>query len=115
MKRIRVDQTVIVLGILVVVIIVGAILVATVGPQLLQPRQHPRHPHRHERAGPRGHRPDARHPGRVARPLGRLRHEPCASLIAATTMNGNAANIPWAVTLTLLRLRSDRPGQRPRS
>ncbi len=37
MKRIRVDQTVIVLGILVVVIIVGAILVATVGRSFFSP------------------------------------------------------------------------------
>ena len=36
-----------------------------------------------------------------------------ASLIGATTMNGNAANIPWAVTLTLLVCAAHRTRQRP--
>jgi ribose transport system permease protein len=101
MKRFRVDQTVIVLGILVVVIIVGAILVATVGRSFFSP------------GNIRDILTGMSVLGLVAigqtlvilgasLDLSVVYVMSLASLIAATTMNGNAANIPWAVTLTLL-------------
>ena len=101
MKRVRVDQTVIVLGILVVVIIIGAILVATVGRSFFS-------------AGNiRDILTGMSVLGLVAigqtlvilgasLDLSVTYVVSLASLIGATTMNGNPANIPWAVALTLL-------------
>ncbi|GAA5202419.1 ABC transporter permease [Microbacterium jejuense] len=101
MKRIRVDSTVIVLGILILVIVVGAVLVATVGRSFFSP------------GNIRDILTGMSVLGLVAigqtlvilgasLDLSVTYVISLASLIAATTMNGNAANIPWAVTLTLL-------------
>jgi len=101
MKRIRVDSTLIVLGILILVIAVGAILVATVGRSFFSP------------GNIRDILTGMSVLGLVAigqtlvilgasLDLSVTYVMSLASLIAATTMNGDPANIPWAVTLTLL-------------
>ncbi|WP_203580311.1 ABC transporter permease [Microbacterium hibisci] len=101
MKRLRIDSTVIVLGILILVIAVGAVLVATVGRNFFSP------------GNIRDILTGMSVLGLVAigqtlvilgasLDLSVTYVMSLASLIAATTMNGNAANIPWAVTLTLL-------------
>ncbi|MCP2636368.1 ABC transporter permease [Microbacterium sp. HD4P20] len=101
MKRIRVDSTVIVLAILILTIAVGAILVATVGRNFFSP------------GNIRDILTGMSVLGLVAigqtlvvlgasLDLSVTYVMSLASLIAATTMNGNAANIPWAVTLTLI-------------
>lgn len=101
MKRFRVDTTFIVLAILILVIIVGAILVATVGRSFFS-------------AGNiRDILTGMSVLGLVAigqtlvilgasLDLSVVYVISLASLIGATTMAGNPANIPWAVTLTLL-------------
>ena len=101
MKRLRVDSTIIVLGILVLVIVIGAILVATVGRSFFSP------------GNIRDILTGMSVLGLVAigqtlvilgasLDLSVTYVISLASLIGATTMNGNPANIPWAVTLTLL-------------
>lgn len=101
MKRIRIDTTLIVLGILLVTIVVGAVLVATVGRSFFS-------------AGNiRDILTGMSVLGLVAigqtlvilgasLDLSVTYVMSLASLLAATTMSGNAANVPWAVTLTLL-------------
>ena len=101
MKRIRIDTTAIVLIALIVVIIIGAILVATQGRNFFS-------------AGNiRDILTGMSVLGLVAigqtlvilgasLDLSVVYVISLASLIGATTMNGNAANIPWAVTLTLI-------------
>jgi len=101
MRRFRVDSTVIVLGILILVIAVGAILVATVGRSFFSP------------GNIRDILTGMSVLGLVA--IGQTLVILGASLdlsvtyvislailIGATTMNGNPANIPWAVVFTLL-------------
>lgn len=101
MKRLRLDSTAIVLGILVLVIIVGAILVATVGRSFFSP------------GNIRDILTGMSVLGLVAigqtlvilgasLDLSVTYVMSLASLIAATTMAGSAGNIAWAVTLTLL-------------
>lgn len=101
MKRIRVDSTVIVLGILVLVIVIGAILVSTVGRNFFSP------------GNIRDILTGMSVLGLVAigqtlvvlgasLDLSVTYVMSLSSLIAATTMAGNPANIPWAVALTLL-------------
>lgn len=101
MRRLRVDATVIVLAILVLVIVVGAILVATVGRNFFSP------------GNIRDILTGMSVLGLVAigqtlvilgasLDLSVIYVMSLASLIAATTMNGDAANIPWAVVLTLI-------------
>lgn len=101
MKRIRIDTTVIVLIALIVVIVIGAILVGTAGRNFFS-------------AGNiRDILTGMSVLGLVAigqtlvilgasLDLSVVYVISLASLIGATTMNGNAANIPWAVTLTLI-------------
>lgn len=101
MKRLRIDTTLIVLAILIATIVVGAILVSTVGRSFFS-------------AGNiRDILTGMSVLGLVAigqtlvvlgasLDLSVTYVMSLASLIAATTMAGNAANIPWAVTLTLL-------------
>ncbi|PQZ55993.1 MULTISPECIES: ABC transporter permease [unclassified Microbacterium] len=101
MKRLRIDSTVIVLGILLLVIVVGAILVATVGRNFLSP----------------GNIRDVLTGmsvlglvavGQTLVVLGASLDlsvtyvVSLSSLLAATIMNGNAGNIPVAVIVTLL-------------
>ncbi len=101
MKRLRVDSTVIVLGILLLTIVVGAILVATVGRSFFSD------------GNIRDILTGMSVLGLVAigqtlvvlgasLDLSVTYVMSLASLIVATTMAGNPANIPWAVTLTLL-------------
>ncbi|WP_309067924.1 ABC transporter permease [Microbacterium sp.] len=101
MRRIRIDQTIIVLAILVVVIVVGAILVATVGRGLFSP------------GNIRDILTGMSVLGLVAigqtlvilgasLDLSVTYVISLASLIGATTMNGDPARIPWAVAVTLL-------------
>lgn len=101
MKRLRIDATAIVLGILILVIVVGAILVASVGRSFFSP------------GNIRDILTGMSVLGLVAigqtlvilgasLDLSVVYVMSLASLIAATTMNGDPANIPWAVTLTLL-------------
>jgi len=101
MRRFRVDSTVIVLGILILVIAVGAILVATVGRSFFSP------------GNIRDILTGMSVLGLVAigqtlvilgasLDLSVTYVISLASLIGATTMNGNPANIPWAVVFTLL-------------
>ncbi|HPT94574.1 MAG TPA: ABC transporter permease [Microbacteriaceae bacterium] len=101
MKRIRIGTTQIVLIALVIVIVIGAILVGTVGRNFFS-------------AGNiRDILTGMSVLGLVAigqtlvilgasLDLSVIYVISLASLIGATTMNGNAANIPWAVTLTLI-------------
>ncbi|SIT68670.1 ABC transporter permease [Microbacterium sp. RU33B] len=101
MKRVRVDSTVIVLGILLLVIVIGAILVTTAGRNFFSP------------GSIRDILTGMSVLGLVAigqtlvilgasLDLSVTYVMSLASLIGATTMAGNPANIPWAVTLTLL-------------
>ncbi|WP_203137536.1 ABC transporter permease [Microbacterium sp. JZ31] len=101
MRRIRIDQTVIVLAILVVVIIVGAVLVAAVGRSLFSP------------GNIRDILTGMSVLGLVAigqtlvilgasLDLSVAYVISLASLIGATIMNGNPASILWAVAATLL-------------
>lgn len=101
MKRLRIDSTLIVLGILLLVIVIGAILVSTVGRSFFSP------------GNIRDILTGMSVLGLVAigqtlvilgasLDLSVTYVMSLASLIAATTMAGSAANIPWAVTLTLL-------------
>ncbi|MDL5351389.1 ABC transporter permease [Microbacterium sp. zg-YB36] len=101
MKRVRLDASLIVLGILILVIAVGAILVATTGRSFFSP------------GNIRDILTGMSVLGLVAigqtlvilgasLDLSVTYVMSLASLIAATTMAGNPANIPWAVTLTLL-------------
>ena len=101
MKRFKIDSTVIVLAILVLVIIVGAILVTTVGRNFFSD------------GSIRDILTGMSVLGLVAigqtlvilgasLDLSVTYVMSLASLIAATTMNNNPANIPWAITLTLL-------------
>ncbi|MCR2791960.1 ABC transporter permease [Microbacterium sp. zg.Y625] len=101
MRRLRPDASLIVLAILILVIAVGAVLVATVGRSFFSP------------GNIRDILTGMSVLGLVA--LGQTLVilgasldlsvtyvMSLASLIAATTMAGNSANVPWAVTLTLL-------------
>lgn len=101
MKRIKVDSTLIVLAILLLVIVIGAVLVSTVGRSFFSP------------GNIRDILTGMSVLGLVAigqtlvvlgasLDLSVTYVMSLASLIAATTMAGNAANIPWAVALTLL-------------
>ncbi|MCR2799792.1 ABC transporter permease [Microbacterium sp. zg-Y818] len=101
MKRLRIDASLIVLGILILVIAVGAILVATTGRSFFSP------------GNIRDILTGMSVLGLVAigqtlvilgssLDLSVTYVMSLASLIAATTMAGNAGNVPWAVTLTLL-------------
>ncbi|GAA3911988.1 ABC transporter permease [Microbacterium invictum] len=101
MKRLRIDSTVIVLAILLLAIVVGAILVATQGRSFFSP------------GNIRDILTGMSVLGLVAigqtlvvlgasLDLSVTYVMSLASLIGATTMAGNPANIPWAVTLTLL-------------
>ena len=101
MKRLRVDASLIVLAILVLVVIIGAVLVATTGRSFFSP------------GNIRDILTGMSVLGLVAigqtlvilgasLDLSVTYVMSLASLIAATTMAGNAGNIPWAVTLTLL-------------
>ena len=101
MKRLRLDASVIVLGILLLVIVLGAILVSTVGRSFFSP------------GNIRDILTGMSVLGLVAigqtlvilgasLDLSVTYVMSLASLIAATTMAGNPANVPWAVTLTLL-------------
>lgn len=101
MKRLRIDSTIIVLGILLLTIAVGAILVSTVGRSFFS-------------AGNiRDILTGMSVLGLVAigqtlvvlgasLDLSVTYVISLSSLLAATTMAGNPANIPWAITLTLL-------------
>lgn len=101
MKRLRVDSTVIVLGILIGTIVVGAVLVSTVGRSFFS------------EGNIRDILTGMSVLGLVAigqtlvvlgasLDLSVTYVMSLASLIAATTMAGNPANVPWAVTLTLI-------------
>ncbi|UUE19588.1 ABC transporter permease [Microbacterium sp. J1-1] len=101
MKRLRVDSTVIVLAILLLVLIVGAILVATVGRNFFSP------------GNIRDILTGMSVLGLVAigqtlvvigasLDLSITYVISLSSLLAATTMNGNPGNIPLAVVVTLL-------------
>lgn len=101
MKRLRLDSTMVVLIILLLTIVIGAILVATVGRSFFSP------------GNIRDILTGMSVLGLVAigqtlviigasLDLSVTYVMSLASLIAATTMAGNAANIPWAVALTLL-------------
>lgn len=101
MKRLKVDSTLIVLAILLLVIVIGAVLVSTVGRSFFSP------------GNIRDILTGMSVLGLVAigqtlvvlgasLDLSVTYVMSLASLIAATTMAGNAANIPWAVALTLL-------------
>ncbi|MCM3780149.1 ABC transporter permease [Microbacterium hydrocarbonoxydans] len=101
MKRLRIDSTIIVLGILILTLIVGAILVATVGRNFLSP------------GNIRDILTGMSVLGLVAigqtlvilgasLDLSVTYVISLSSLIAATTMNGNPANIPAAVAVTLV-------------
>ena len=69
-------STGIVVGVLVVVIVVGADPHRARGPQLLQRRQHPLDPDPDQHPRLHRHRADAGHPGRQPRPLGAVRRQP---------------------------------------
>ncbi len=101
MKRLRLDSTVIVLGILLLTIAVGAVLVATVGRSFFSP------------GNIRDILTGMSVLGLVAigqtlvvlgasLDLSVTYVMSLSSLLAATTMAGDPANIPWAVTFTLL-------------
>jgi ribose transport system permease protein len=101
MRRLKVDSTLIVLGILLVTIAVGAVLVSTVGRSFFS------------QGNIRDILTGMSVLGLVAigqtlvilgasLDLSVTYVMSLASLLAATTMAGNAANIPWAVTVTLV-------------
>lgn len=101
MKRLRIDSTVIVLGILILTLIIGAILVGTVGRNFFSP------------GNIRDILTGMSVLGLVAigqtlvvlgasLDLSVTYVVSLSSLLAATIMNGNAANVPAAVAVTLL-------------
>ena len=93
------------------VFVLGWLIVTIDGGDVPHRRQHRQHAAALGRARHRRGRPDARHPRRLARPVGRVRDQP-HSLVAAETMDGQRRDMVPGDPRRARRRRRRRPRQR---